>query len=389
MLDLNAEMYFKNKEELSAILDVMDNTQILSDDWVLDSFYTKIDTYIDAHYAAIPWEEYPQVYVTPPSWCPTVPSEAVLRLSRAIRRVAPATKIFFFGNTLGTWTDEVDLNRNGVQTVHLNDLFASDATGKPVNYDLLPTPIYENRDKYLFDLLPFMVNHGCSWGRCKFCSIARGWNSGYADRTSSAVIKELSELIDRYDPAMLICTTSSLDGHSLIEFCGFVERFGKPWCAMSRAELPDKKMRALWKAGCRLLYFGLESGSDRVLQAMNKGITSNQMSEFIKRLDSKGILPVPSLIIGAPGEEEADFEKTIEFLTDHRPYLEAVNVYPFVPTPASDFSSQNKQPDKNMPLRLFQLFQACEELGLKAHVGEECMEYFLFKWIQNRGLTGA
>ena len=123
------------------------------------------------------------------------------------------------------------------------------------------------------------------------------------------MIKELEALIDRYDPAALMCTSSSIDGNSLIEFCGYFERFGKPWCGMSRADLSGKKMEALRKAGCRLIYFGLESGSDRVLHTMDKGITSNQMADFIKQLHSNGIVSVPSLIIGAPGEERADFGK--------------------------------------------------------------------------------
>ena len=59
-----------------------------------------------------------------------VPTEAVLRLSRAIKRVSPDTKVFFFGNSLGSWTNEEELKKNGVQTVHLNDLFAMDASGK-------------------------------------------------------------------------------------------------------------------------------------------------------------------------------------------------------------------------------------------------------------------
>ena len=114
---------------------------------------------------------------------------------------------------------------------------------------------------------------------------------------------------------------------------------------------------------------------------MNKGITSKQMSDFIKRLHSNGILPAPSLMIGAPGERRVDFEKTIQFLADHRSYFDVVNVYPFMATPASEFSSQKKQPDKNAPMRLFQLIQWCKDLGLKVCVGEQCIEYFLFKWV--------
>jgi len=248
---------------------------------------------------------------------------------------------------------------------------------KPVRYDLLPTPIYKNRAKYMFDILPFILKHGCSWGRCRFCSLSRGWNSGYLERSAKAAIKELEALIDRYDPAMLACRDNSLNGHNLIKFCGYLEKLNKPWCGESRADLSGKKIEALSKAGCRLIFFGLESGSDRTLRELNKGIASKQMSDFIKRLHSNGILPVPSLMVGAPGEEIADFEKTVQFLVDHRRYLDVVNVYPFMTSPGSEFDNKQHAPDT--PIRLFQIIQTCEDLGLKVCVGEQSAEYVLFK----------
>jgi radical SAM superfamily enzyme YgiQ (UPF0313 family) len=388
VIDLNAELHFKNRGKLKPILGVMDKAQLVSDALHLYPFYDEVETYVDRHYAAIPWEKYPLVYVTPPSWFPMVTTEDVLRLSRAIKRVSVETKMFFFGNSLASWTNEGELKENGVQTVHLNDPFAMDATAKPVKYDLLPPPVYQHRDKYLFDLLPFTLKHGCSWGRCRFCSLSKGWNSGYLVRSAKAAIKELEALIDRYDPKVLVCRDHSLNGHNLIEFCGYLEGFNKPWCGQSRADLSGKKIKALWKAGCREIYFGLESGSDRTLSAMNKGITSKQMSDFIKRLHSSGILPAPSLIIGSPGEGRVDFDKTIQFLLDHRRYLDVVNVYPFMATPASEFSSQKKQPDKNTTMRLFRFIQTCKDLGLKVILGEQSIEYFLFKRICKDSLPG-
>jgi hypothetical protein len=380
LIDLNAEIYFRYRGELKQILDAMDKTQVASDVLLTPLFYA-IGPHIDRHYAAISWNKYPLVYVTPPSWFPMVPAEAVLRLSGAITRVSPNTKVFFFGNSLGSWTNEGELKEHGVQTVHLNDLFAVDANAKPIIYDLLPIPIYEHRDKYMFDLLPFTLKHGCPWGRCRFCSLSRGWNSGYLERSAKVVIKELEAIIGQYDPAVLVCRDHTLNGHNLIEFCGYFETFKKPWCGASRADLSGRQIQALWKAGCRVIFFGLESGSDRTLKTMNKGITSKQMSDFIKTLHSSGILPAPSLVIGAPGEGRVDFEKTIQFLVDHRRYFDVVNVYPFMATPASEFSSQKKELDKNALMKLFKFIQTCEELGLKVILGEQSMEYFLFKRI--------
>ena len=268
--------------------------------------------------------------------------------------------------------------------MHLNGLCEMDQTAKPVEYDALPTPIYRNRDKYLFDIVPFMLRHGCPWGRCKFCSLSRGWNSGHVERSPKAVIKELEALIDQYDPAALVSTDHSLNGENLIEFCGYLEKFNRPWGGWSRADLSGKKIEALAKAGCKWIYFGLESGSDSTLSAMNKGITSERMSEFIKTAHSSGILPAPSFIIGAPGEETADFQKSIQFLEDHSRYFDAVNVFPFDASPASEFLAQQQHADRNAPLRVFQFFQTCKDLGLKTFVGEQSMQYFLFNLLHAR-----
>jgi hypothetical protein len=381
VIDLNAHFYYRNRIKLKTVLDTMDKARIVSDALFFHSFYGELETQIDHDYAAISWQKYHLVYITTPAWFPTVPTDAVLRLSRAIKRESSGTRVYFFSNSLGSWTNEEELKENDVRTVHLNDLFASYPTAGPVAYDLLPNPVYGNRDKYLFDLLPFTLKHGCPWGRCRFCSLCRGWNSGYVERSAKAVIKEVEALIDRYDPAVFVCRDHSLNGRNLIEFCGYFERFNKPWCGQSRADLSGKKIQALRKAGCRGIFFGLESGSDRTLRALNKGITTGQMSGFIKSLHSCGILPAPSLIIGAPGEKKEDFDKTIQFLADHRSYFEVVNVYPFMASPASEFSTQRKRPDKNTPMRLFQLIQWCDDQGLKVCVGEQCIEYFLFKWV--------
>ena len=86
VIDLNAEIYFRNRRKLKLILDIMDKTQIVSDALFLYPFYDELETQIDREYAAISWKKYPLVYVTTPSWFPTVPTEAVLRLSRAIKQ---------------------------------------------------------------------------------------------------------------------------------------------------------------------------------------------------------------------------------------------------------------------------------------------------------------
>lgn len=382
IIDLNAELHRRQWSELKRILDAMDEASVLSDALFLQPFYAEASACVDGLYETTPWEKYLRVYVTSPSWFPTVPTEAILRLIRVVRKVSRETEIFFFGNSLGSWTNEGELKQNGVQLVHLNDVLAAESSPSPIVYDLLPTPVYEHRDSYLFDLLPFALKHGCPWGRCKFCSFCAGWNAGHLERSAKKAIEELEILVELHAPKSLVCRDHSLNGRNLIDFCGYFEALGKNWSGQSRADLTAKQILALEKAGCRLIYFGLESGSDRMLEAINKGISLRQMSDFTRNLHESGILPCPSVIVGAPGEERFDFERTIKFLQDHKHCLQVVNAYPFMSTPASDFSSRSRLPQPDTTMRLLEFVARCEDMGLTICLGEQSIEYFLFSRLE-------
>lgn len=379
IIDLNAQIYFKNRERLKEVLFAFDRKQAVLDNFDLYPLYYQLLDSAEKELKQISWKDYQKVFITTPSWFTTVPTEDVLKLSNIIRRESHLTKIFFFGNSLGSWTDEESLVKHDIQIRHLNYLFEANPGNEPVNYDLLPTPVYEKRDKYVFDILPFRLKHGCIWGKCRFCSLAKGWNAGYIERSAKNVIQEIEELIDKYKPEMLVCRDNSLNGNNLHEFCIHFEKMKKPWVGMARADLSNKEIKALQRSGCQFIYFGLESGSDRVLKKINKGIGSKQISAFIRALYDHNIIPAPSLFVGFPGETEDDFEKTIQFILDHEHYLDIINVYPFMVTPASDFSLMKKEPNTNTLIRLNKLIRVCEDMGIKVCVGTQSVEYVLFK----------
>ena len=336
------------------------------------------------------WRCYEKVFITTPSWFTTIPTADVLKLSSIIRKESPRTEIFFFGNSLGSWTDEESLVKHDIQIRHLNDLFEANSDNKPVNYDRLPTPVYENREKYIFDILPFRMKHGCIWGKCRFCSLAKGWNSGYLERSVKDVIQEIEELIDQYKPKMLVCRDNSINGKKLFEFSTHFEKFKKPWAGMARADLSNKEIKALRRSGCKFIYFGLESGSDRVLRDINKGIDTRQMSRLIRELCDNQIMPAPSLFVGAPGETEDDFKKTVQFILDHEEFLDVINLYPLMITPGSDFSLTREESEPSALTRLHTLIRVCRDVGIKVCVGTQSAEYVLFKRVYpNQGHKGV
>jgi len=199
------------------------------------------------------------------------------------------------------------------------------------------------------------------------------------ERSAKEVMEEVEELIDNYSPKMLACRDNSLNGNNLFEFCTNFKNMNMPWGGMARADLSEKEIDALEKAGCKIIYFGLESGSDKILNEINKGIDSKQMSRFIRQLYDHDIIPAPSLFVGAPSETEIDFQKSIQFILDHRNYLNMINLYPLRLTPVSDFSFLKKISTSNTTIRLNQMINLCKDIGIKVCVGEQSAEYVLFK----------
>jgi hypothetical protein len=352
----------------------MDSTALLP-------FYQRIQGNLEAVVGGYDWREYDHVFMTTPSWFVTVATEEIVRLAGLIRRASPGSRLYFFGNSVGTWTDAETLERHDIRLRHLNDLTGKSPGNRPIDYDRLPVPLYEKRDRYLFDLLPFRLKHGCPWGKCRFCSLAKGWNSGYLERDPHVAVREIEELIERYHPKMLVCRDNSINGDNLMEFCRHFNPDAIPWAAMARADLGEEEISALARSGCRVVYFGLESGSDRVLRRINKGLTASQMSAFIKALHRHDVMPAPSCIVGYPGETDENFEETVHFVTAHRDYFNILNVFPVMPTPASDLEKERVTPGPEVFMRLLRLAAACGDAGIRVCVGEQSEEYLVCKWM--------
>jgi hypothetical protein len=76
----------------------------------------------------------------------------------------------------------------------------------------------------------------------------------------------------------------------------------------------DETLEWIRKAGCTMIFFGAESGSDRVLKEMKKGITTEQTLEVARRLRRLNIIPEFSFVVGNPRDPEEDTRQTIAFV---------------------------------------------------------------------------
>jgi anaerobic magnesium-protoporphyrin IX monomethyl ester cyclase len=173
--------------------------------------------------------------------------------------------------------------------------------------------------------LPLETSSSCYWGKCIFCYYPKqgtaSFDSKYQKkhvRNMELVLKDIKELQEKYDPVAIGLTDSSVHPKRLEAIAEENIRSGNgvKFLALFRME-KDFKSKAL----CRKLaeggflggYVGLESGSQRVNDIINKGINIDNAEEIFRNFNETGILLHISSIVGTPGETEEDALMTYNF----------------------------------------------------------------------------
>lgn len=115
------------------------------------------------------------------------------------------------------------------------------------------------------------------------------------------------------------------------------QRLRIPFKCLSRADLllRGNTISALQRAGCRIVWMGAESGSQKVLNAMEKGITVDQIHEATTRLRARNIRVAYFLQFGYPGETLKDILKTFQLV--HRNLPDDIGISVSYPLPGTPF----------------------------------------------------
>lgn len=155
---------------------------------------------------------------------------------------------------------------------------------------------------------------GCV-ARCTFC---HRWERGYRVRPYESLIEHIKTLIDRHGVSHITFGDENFgaDRNETRKFVAELGALGITWTVSgvrARTVLSDDLI--LWrKNGCLAAYFGIESGSAKMLTIMEKNITLEENINAMKWVSEAKISTVIQLIIGMPGEDEATIDETIEFL---------------------------------------------------------------------------
>ena len=231
----------------------------------------------------------------------------------------------------------------GRAAAHYEFYIHKDLDGLP-NPDrtLLPYRRYSSalgKKKYLTTMV---TSRGCPY-KCVFCKL--NFQKTLC-RSAENVVSEFAQItklgigdIELYDD------TFTWSRQRVIDICkGILDRGIKvTWAVRDRVSNADAGLLDwMWKAGCRRIHYGVESGLDKTLEAIKKRITTAQARYAVKMAKARGFEVLTYFMLGLPGETEADMRATIDFALELDPDYTTFNVaIPYAGTGMYESGLQN------------------------------------------------
>ncbi len=163
--------------------------------------------------------------------------------------------------------------------------------------------------------LNIITSRGCPF-RCAYCSGHLTFGKTHRYNSTENIIKEIKELITKYeaDSIQFYDETFTANRKRVIELCDEMikNNIKIEWSCFTRVNLVDEELlKKMKEAGCYLIFFGLESGVQRLLDLIKKDITLEQQKKAIDLCKKVGIETWGSFILALPTETIEDSKKTI------------------------------------------------------------------------------
>jgi radical SAM superfamily enzyme YgiQ (UPF0313 family) len=188
-------------------------------------------------------------------------------------------------------------------------------------YDLLPSIVPYHTGIFPDHFAMIQTSRGCPFG-CTFCAYAL---EKYRPRSHQSVTEELKWLKKQFgvknvlffDDILALNSDRTADlAKQLIK-----DEVNMEWVCCTRANLTDvASLKLMRQSGCRELAVGIESGSEVILNNINKGVTKDDIRACASACKEAGILFYGMTIVGLPGETEETWRETIDFIKEIDPF---------------------------------------------------------------------
>ena len=185
--------------------------------------------------------------------------------------------------------------------------------------ELLPNENYiqYGKKKYGYAITTVMSTRGCPY-HCEFCSNVV-FGGSYRERSPRNVVDEIEVALGLgYERISFADDVFTMKPNRVIEICEEIQRRGLhfQWECLGRVDALDYATAvAMKKAGCWRIFFGIESGDDRILELMRKQITSTQARQAVEAAHLAGLQAGAFFILFYPGDKDETVLNTLRFAT--------------------------------------------------------------------------
>ncbi|MCP4376408.1 MAG: radical SAM protein [bacterium] len=242
------------------------------------------------------------------------------------------------------WRDETGKTRINAPREFITDM------------DSLPHPARELVDMNRFAIHSYIdfgkrsatmvTSRGCPF-KCIFCSSWLAMGSRYRWRSADSVLAEIRELVEvhKVDHIVFEDDTMTLRRSRMVEICNaLIDMPNSPsWYCLSRVDTMDRELAKLMrKAGCRMVNFGIESGSPEILKKIGKKISLDKAVDAISACTRAGLRTQCTFIVGFPFDTDETMELTYKTACRIKPTI--AMFFPLTPYPGTSVFNEFMDP---------------------------------------------
>ncbi len=211
----------------------------------------------------------------------------------------------------------------------------------------LPLPHFGGFDLNLYfnpePVVPVLFSRGCKWRKCRFCAHNFSF-SGYRKHNVTGFVDYLAQL------NRTLGTRHFYFGDQYVDACDMkllgeeilARRLNIAFHIMGRptADYTPKILETMSRAGCRWISWGVETGSQRLLDISNKGTTVATVKQVLADTRNAGISNLPMMIYGLPTSTDADLDQTFDFIDEVCDYCDDITSSSFKLFDRTAFAAQ-------------------------------------------------
>jgi anaerobic magnesium-protoporphyrin IX monomethyl ester cyclase len=245
--------------------------------------------------------------------------------------------------------------------------------------DQLPVLPYEKLDRFYpiqrylgktylgTKTIAYHSSMGCPF-KCSFCAVVPIYNARWRGKSATKIYKDIKYLKEKFGGNAIEFHDNNffVSEKRVVEFSNLIKNENMVWWGEGRIDTIDKysdeSLRLMREAGCRMIFFGAETGNDEILKKMDKGGTqsASQIRSFAARMAKFDIIPEYSFVLGTPADTPEQVMKQIDQDIAFIKEIKSINpkteiviyVYSPVPTEGSEMYDRVLKTGFRFPERL-------------------------------------